>query len=154
MKQVTKIVSGGQTGADRAGLDAAIAVGLVYGGWCPKGRKAEDGVIPANYELQETTSADYLRRTDWNARDSDGTVIFAMKPKLSGGTLKTVSFAEKHGRPLVVITPESLPSPSEALSAWLSDNRIGVLNVAGPRGSKEPLVHGFAFSVLTKVLAA
>jgi hypothetical protein len=80
-----KIVSGGQTGADRAALDWAIFHDLPHGGWCPKGRKAEDGVIPDQYQLTETSSASYPQRTQWNVRDSDGTVIFTMTSKLFGG---------------------------------------------------------------------
>ncbi len=76
--QSLKIISGGQTGADRAALDWAIRNGIPHGGWCPKGRKAEDGPIEAKYQLQETPSSKYLQRTDWNARDSDGTVIFSV----------------------------------------------------------------------------
>ena len=89
MTSLLKIVSGGQTGADRAGLDWAISMGIPHGGWCPRGRKAEDGVIPARYQLTETKSADYLTRTRWNVRDSNATVIFTLKPTLSGGSLRT-----------------------------------------------------------------
>lgn len=81
-----KIVSGGQTGVDRAGLDFAIALGIPHGGWCPKGRKAEDGPIDNRYQLQETPRADYLQRTEWNVRDNDGTVIFTVNATLSGGS--------------------------------------------------------------------
>lgn len=74
--KISKIVSGGQTGADRGGLDAAIELGIPHGGWCPKGRKSEDGVIPEKYLLKEMSSADYLKRTEQNVVDSDATVIF------------------------------------------------------------------------------
>jgi hypothetical protein len=87
------IVSGGQTGADRAALDWALARGVECGGWCPKGRKAEDGPIDPKYRLKETPSAAYLQRTEWNVRDSDGTVLFSIEPTLTGGSLKTVDFA-------------------------------------------------------------
>src|SRR6266542_4186564 len=93
---VERIVSGGQTGADRTALDWAIAHGVPHGGWCPKGRKAEDGPIDARYELVETTSSDYLQRTEWNVRDSDGTVVFSIATMLTGGSKKTVDLAHKH----------------------------------------------------------
>jgi predicted Rossmann-fold nucleotide-binding protein len=79
-----KIISGGQTGADRAALDFAIKHGMPHGGWCPQGRIAEDGPIDAKYQLHETPSADYVQRTEWNVRDSDGTVIFSVGKELSG----------------------------------------------------------------------
>ena len=83
------LISGGQTGADRAALDFALAANLTHGGWCPRGRLAEDGPIPARYTLRETPSANYLQRTEWNVRDSDGTVVFAVSPCLTGGTKRT-----------------------------------------------------------------
>ncbi len=75
---VPKIMSGGQTGADRAALDFAIGHGIKHGGWCPKGRRAEDGAIDARYQLKETPSANFVQRTEWNTRDSDGTVVFSI----------------------------------------------------------------------------
>jgi hypothetical protein len=95
---ISKIVSGGQTGADRGGLDAAIQLGIPHGGWCPKGRKAEDGVIPAIYLLVETDSADYRIRTEKNVVDSDATAVFT-SGELSGGSKLTADFAEMHGKP-------------------------------------------------------
>jgi len=83
---IRRVVLGGQTGADRVGLDWAIWHDIPHGGWCPRGRKAEDGVIPPRYQLSETPSASYLQRTEWNVRDSDGTVIFTMTAKLAGGS--------------------------------------------------------------------
>jgi hypothetical protein len=97
-----KIVSGGQTGADRAGLDWAIKNGIEHGGWCPKGRRAEDGPLHSRYVLKETPSSDYLQRTEWNVRDSDGTVLFSLAERLSGGSLKTLEFTMKHRKPLLV----------------------------------------------------
>ena len=91
-----RIVSGGQTGADRAALDWAISNDIPHGGWCPAGRLAEDGAIDSRYNLQETPKADYLQRTEWNVRDSDATVIFSIKPDLMGGSLATQKLAEKH----------------------------------------------------------
>ena len=99
---ITKIVSGGQTGADRGGLDAAIYSNIPHGGWCPKGIRSEDGVIPGKYQLQETASSDYLKRTEQNVIDSDATLIFTIG-KLSGGSLKTMEFAQKHRKPVLHI---------------------------------------------------
>jgi hypothetical protein len=129
-------VSGGQTGADRAALDWALKRGLAYGGWCPKGRKAEDGVIDAQYPLRESSSGSYLQRTEWNVRDSDGTVVFSLAPQLAGGSLKTVEFARKHNRPLIHVSAVD-PDPAGRLQRFLEDNVIDTLNIAGPRKSKE-----------------
>lgn len=96
------IVSGGQTGADRGGLEAAIHCKVPHGGWCPKGRKAEDGVIPEKYQLQETTASGYLKRTEQNVIDSDATIIFTIG-EISGGSLKTLEFAEIHNKPVLHI---------------------------------------------------
>ena len=94
-----KIISGGQTGADRAALDWAIFHDVLHGGWCPKGRKAEDGPVAGHYALKETPSASYPQRTQWNVRDSDGTVIFTMATKLTGGSKLTADAAKKFGKP-------------------------------------------------------
>jgi hypothetical protein len=100
MKPIT-IVSGGQTGADRAALDWALAHNVPCGGWCPKGRKAEDGPIEPKYPLKATPSGSYLQRTEWNVRDSDANVLFSIEPTLTGGSNKTVEFARKHRKALV-----------------------------------------------------
>src|SRR5436189_4749506 len=92
---VEKIISGGQTGADRAALDFALAHGLAHGGWCPRGRLAEDGALEERYELRETPDAEYAQRTEWNVRDSDGTVIFSIAAGLTGGSKLTAEFAAK-----------------------------------------------------------
>ena len=105
MKSI-KIVSGGQTGADRAALDWALAHGVECGGWCPKGRKAEDGPIDPKYPLKKTPSAAYIQRTEWNVRDSDATVLFSVNRVLSGGSKKTLEFARKHGNPACIFVPE------------------------------------------------
>jgi hypothetical protein len=135
-----KIVSGAQTGADRAALDWAIFRDIPHGGWCPKGRKAEDGTIPSQYGLDETPSASYLQRTEWNARDSDGTVIFTMAATLSGGSRRTAQFAEKHGKPWIHLAAagSSYEPPGRRLVEFVRQHGIERLNVAGSRGSKEP----------------
>jgi predicted Rossmann fold nucleotide-binding protein DprA/Smf involved in DNA uptake len=95
---IVKLVSGGQTGADRAALDFAIAHEIPHGGWCPAGRLAEDGPIASRYHLTETPGHDYAQRTEWNVRDSDGTVVFSIEAALKGGTKETIDFARKHGK--------------------------------------------------------
>ena len=148
---IEKIVSGGQTGADRAALDWAIENGIPHGGWCPKGRLAEDGPISPRYNLKETTSSSYVQRTEWNVRDSDGTVVFSIVPTLTGGSKKTVVFAEKHRRPVIHISSKT-EQPAEKLPQFISANGIRTLNVAGPRGSKEPGIGKFVKNVLAAVL--
>ena len=150
---IPKIVSGGQTGADRAALDWAIKVGIPHGGWCPKGRKAEDGPIDARYQLQENPSSEYVQRTEWNVRDSDGTVIFTLRPTLTGGSKKTADFARKHRKPCLHLGAETSSNLSEDLRVFIQSNGIKVLNVAGSRESKEPGVGSFVSSVLCKALA-
>jgi hypothetical protein len=100
MQNIPKIVSDGQTGADRAALDWALSHRLPCGGWCPKGRKAEDGPIDSKYPLKESPSASYLQRTEWNVRDSDATVLFSLAAELKGGSKKTVEFAKKQSQAL------------------------------------------------------
>jgi hypothetical protein len=150
---VIKIVSGGQTGADRAALDFAIAHGLEHGGWCPKGRLAEDGPIPGRYQLTETSTKAYPQRTEANVRDSDGTVIFTLAASLTGGSLKTLTLAHKHRKPVLHLSRDGGPtSPEEELRAFIQKNQIGVLNVAGSRGSKEPEVGAWVKQVLEGAL--
>ena len=133
---ITKIVSGGQTGVDRAALDAAIEQGIPHGGWCPKGRRAEDGPISAHYTLTETPLADYPQRTEWNVRDSDGTLILMSGP-ICGGTLMTIQIAKILGKPHLVVDLDAGLAAAEVVQ-WAAANRIAVLNVAGPRESTSP----------------
>lgn len=146
-----KIISGGQTGADRAALDFAIEHGLPHGGWCAAGRRAEDGPIGRRYQLKETPSSGYVQRTEWNVRDSDGTVVFSVASILQGGSKKTVSLAHKHGKPVLRISRDGGPaSPDQELLTFIRENSIKILNVAGPRGSKEPEVGAFVREVLAR----
>ena len=149
-----KIVSGGQTGADRGALDWAIENGIPHGGWCPKGRRAEDGPIEARYQLQETPSSDHSQRTEWNVRDSDGTVIFSIGERLSEGSLATLEFAVKHRKPHLHLSTASKENAASDLKKWIEQNNIRVLNVAGPRASREPEVAGFVKEILDKVWPA
>ena len=148
------IISGGQSGADRAALDWAIAHDVPHGGWCPKRRRAEDGPLSAQYRLQETPTANYLQRTEWNIRDSDATVIFSIAPKLTGGSLKTAALAKKHGKPLLHLSAAAASPHASALREFMTANRIQRLNVAGPRASKEPEVAAFVRTVLNQAFKA
>jgi hypothetical protein len=133
---VKKIISGGQTGVDRAALDAAIALGIEHGGWCPQGRLAEDGRIPDCYRLEETDAPDYPVRTECNVLYSDATLIL-YRGQLSGGTLLTVRLAEQHGRPCLAVDLDSPLTPAK-IRKWFDVNHVDVLNVAGPRESQSP----------------
>ena len=130
------IVSGGQTGADRAALDWALKHNVPCGGWCPKGRKAEDGPIDPKYPLKETPSASYLQRTEWNVRDSDATVLFSSESALTGGSKKTVEFARKHKKANLHLCAGD-KAAAEKLRAFVEEHRVKVLNVAGCRGRAE-----------------
>lgn len=144
-----KIISGGQTGADRAALDWAIARRIPHGGWCPLGRKAEDGIIEARYLLQETPSAHYVQRTEWNVRDSDATVIISLNPLLGGGAQKTLDFARKLKKPCLVLSRAASGKDAAArLYRFVQQNRVKLLNIAGPRASEEPAVETFVKELL------
>lgn len=153
MALIETIVSGGQSGADRAALDFAIEYGISHGGWCPRGRRAEDGTIDRRYQLRETPSSSYVQRTEWNVRDSDGTVVFSIAPQLTGGSKKTVLLAHQHGKPVLRISRDgSLANPAKALRRFIQDHDIQVLNVAGPRASKEPGVYAVVKEILSNAL--
>jgi hypothetical protein len=148
---VRRIVSGGQTGVDRAALDVAIEVGLEHGGWCPKGRRAEDGRIDRRYRLKETESTEYAVRTERNVVDSDGTLIIC-RGEPTGGTVLTLRLAERHGKPVLVESPDN-PKTVSAVREWLVNHEIGVLNVAGPRESTSPGIGERAGRFLLEVFA-
>lgn len=144
--KVTRIISGGQTGADRGGLDAAIDLGIPHGGWCPKGRRAEDGAIPKKYQLEETPSPEYVERTEQNVVSSQGTVVFTFGPPSAGSAL-TIHLADKHRKPVVHFDLKKVAADEAArrLRAWIEENGVSILNVAGSRESiaagLEKLVH-------------
>jgi hypothetical protein len=146
-----KIVSGGQSGVDRAALDAARAAGLACGGWCPRERWAEDGPIPARYPLVETPLRDPAQRTAWNVRDADATLVLT-RGAPRGGTAFTLDCARTEGRPCRVVDLESGADAAE-IAGWLGRNSVRVLNVAGPRESQAPGIHADALSLLREVLA-
>jgi hypothetical protein len=134
------VISGGQTGADQAGLDWALANGVRVGGWCPKGRKTEAGRLNEIYPLRETPSSTWLQRTEWNVRDSEATLIFTMAAALTGGSRRTADFARAHCRPFL----HMWPGRSEAdLIDFLACHPVGVLNVSGSRRSRFPDVRTF-----------
>lgn len=144
-----KIISGGQTGADRAALDWAIKRGIPHGGWCPKGRRAEDGVIDQRYQLVETPSDDYSQRTEWNVRDSDATAVFSIQKELRGGSLLTLELADQYDKPVIHLCQEDEQvDHAQELRLFFERLGISVLNVAGPRASGEPGVYQFVLSVL------
>ncbi|NIR28363.1 MAG: molybdenum cofactor carrier [Gammaproteobacteria bacterium] len=145
-----KVVSGGQTGVDRGALDAAAACGVACGGWCPRGRRAEDGPIPDAYPLRETTSSDYRERTQRNVVESDATLIIA-RGALSGGTALTRDLAQRAGRPCLLLDLGSEPRV-EPIREWLRAHDVRVLNVAGPRESQQPGIQREARRLLTAVL--
>ncbi len=147
---VCKIVSGGQTGVDRAALDVALEWGLERGGWCPRGRLAEDGRIPDEYPLQETLTADYAERTKLNVRDSEGTLILTVGPPI-GGTLYTIECARQLRKPYYVVDLLQNSGVDE-MRQWCTDNQITVLNVAGPRQSESPQGYQLAAQFLRACL--
>ena len=152
------IISGGQTGADRGGLDAAIALGLDHGGYCPKGRLSEDGAVPSRYLLKETGSAQYGERTALNVIGSHATLIMHREPhgKFTGGTAMTARLCDKHHRPMlsvrVPLEIDKVPEPVvESIRGWLRRHRVLVLNVAGPRESKAPGIEQAVAELLVRV---
>jgi len=151
---LSRIISGGQTGVDRAALDAAMALGIEVGGWCPKGRRALDGVIPVKYPLIETRGKSYQTRTKWNVRDSDATLIIC-RDEPTGGTALTIKYCEQLGRPFEVcrLNPDHYASPDSQTPLyyvyWLNALNVQVLNVAGPREGKRCPIYGRAYNFLS-----
>jgi len=149
-----KIVSGGQTGADRAALDVAMECGLEVGGWIPKGRLAEDGPISRRYGgLVETESSDHSVRTALNVRDSDATLIVSHGP-LSGGSLLTLNEARTQARPVfhLDLTVLAHRGALDQICEWFRRISPQILNVAGPRGSEDPAIYRSVSELLRAVL--
>lgn len=153
-RPLERIVSGGQTGVDRAALDVALRLGIPHGGWCPRGRWAEDGRIPERYQLRETPSEACEQRTEWNVRDADATVIFSVSPGLTGGSAYTRWVAERLNKPWLHLARATCPEREAArrLREFLQTTRVRVLNVAGPRASTEPEAALYAARVLEQAL--
>ncbi len=146
-----RIVSGGQSGVDRAALDVALELGVPCGGWCPKGRLAEDGRIPERYPLAETPSEEYPQRTEWNVRDSDATLIL-FRGALKGGSALTARLAQSYGRPCRTVDLDLGPDAG-AIREWVERQAVRTLNVAGPRASDSPKLYEQAARLLRAVLA-
>ncbi len=147
-----KIISGGQTGVDRAAFDVAIKLGIPCSGWCPRGRLAEDGVINEKYPLKETPTEVYGERTEWNVRDSDGTLILYIG-ELEGGTLLTAEMANKYEKPVFFMKLDEETNKSKFLD-WMNVNKISALNVAGHRESHFPgVIYKNAFRVIDALLS-
>ena len=148
-----KIVSGAQTGVDRAALDAALECRVETGGWCPEGRESEDGIIPQKYPVIELPNSGYRQRTKQNVIDSDGTVIIYFGyPR--GGTELTISFCIKERKPYALIDAEemSIESASKKIKKFIDENSVSILNVAGPRAGGEPRAYEYANKVILSVL--
>ena len=159
------IVSGGQTGADRAALDFAIEQGIAHRGWCPRGRLAEDGRIEAIYALQETPARKYSQRTKWNVRDSDATVVFTIASRVTGGSSLTLGLARRFAKPVLHLSRDALMeshgnvetanhAAAELLLRFLDEYAVRTLNVAGPRESQEPEIGEFVAGVLQLAFGA
>ena len=149
---IERIVSGGQTGVDRAALDAALRLGLPCGGWCPRGRRAEDGTIESRYPLRETPSEDYAQRTEWNVRDSDGTLVIT-RGTPAGGTALTIAVARRLRKPLLVAKLDE-PGLPASVRRWAERHAIATLNVAGPRESQRPGIQAEARQLLLAAFGA
>ncbi len=146
-----KVVSGGQTGVDRGALEAAMESGLETGGWCPRGRLAEDGRIPERYAVLEFDSGRYEARTEQNVIDSGATLVLC-RQQVSGGTQYTCEMAEHHGRPCLVVDPDA-PDSISATRDWLKRTLPDTLNVAGPRESKDAGIQELARKWLIRLFS-
>jgi len=147
--KVSRIVSGGQTGVDRAALDFAISRGIEHGGWVPRGRKAEDGPVPPSYNVAETKTRRYAERTRRNVLDSDGTLLI-YEGRISGGTALTRLVALHAGKPYMAIdiSKTEAAGAAKAIGQWIGRNNISFLNVAGPRESQRPGIYARARALL------
>ncbi|HEY1581809.1 MAG TPA: putative molybdenum carrier protein [Chthoniobacterales bacterium] len=148
-----KIISGGQTGVDRAALDVALSLGVSSGGFCPAHRLAEDGIIPERYPLEELPDGGYPERTERNVSAADGTVIFHRGP-LTGGTKATGELCRERRKPCLLLNANVVSAEEAAgqLSKFVREKGLAVINVAGPRASQWPEGYDFVFAALQKFL--
>lgn len=147
---VNKIVSGGQTGVDRAALDAAIQNNIPHGGWCPKGRLAENSTtIPEFYNLIETEESDVSVRTKLNIRDSSGTMIILPKwpNEVKDGTILTIDEVKAQNKPYYIVNLSGENSYNDIL-LWIKENKISILNIAGPRESSSNGIYNKSLNFL------
>ncbi|MEQ1906424.1 MAG: putative molybdenum carrier protein [Pirellulaceae bacterium] len=149
MIRVAKIISGGQTGVDRAALDVAIFLDIEHGGWCPKNRLAEDGQVPQQYQLRETETDEYAVRTERNVVESDGTLVLYFS-SLTGGSRLTSNLARRWKKPCLVLDLNDNPA-AKTVQDWIELHGIRDLNVAGPRESSVPGINRLAEVFLLKV---
>jgi Circularly permutated YpsA SLOG family len=151
--ELLKVISGGQTGVDRGALDAALALEVECGGWCPAGRLAEDGTIPKRYPVVELANAGYAERTARNVADSDGTLIISNGEPI-GGTRETIDRCIEMEKPHLIIDHPMIPTDEtvELVLRFVADHQIRVLNVAGPRASQWPDGHQTAEQIVSAVL--
>lgn len=147
---IQKIISGGQTGVDRAALDLGLSLYIPIGGWCPKERWAEDGPIPNHYPLKETPTSRPSQRTEWNVRDSDGTLVLTYDNP-TGGTALTIRLAQRLNKPFLVMNLNTHAEPEIVLN-WAMQHNIQTLNIAGPRESADPSIYQAAYSFLKKLI--
>ncbi|MBT4865640.1 MAG: molybdenum cofactor carrier [Planctomycetaceae bacterium] len=148
---IKQLISGGQTGVDRAALDVALEFGIRCGGWCPRGRKAEDGPIDRKYPLWETPSARYADRTEWNVRVGDATLILSIGSP-TGGTALTKKLADDFGKPCLIVDLDQ-PAETATVLQWLAEHAVRTINVAGPRESTSPGVFRKSQTYLRRLLA-
>ncbi len=148
----TKILSGGQTGVDRAALDVALELGLPCGGWCPRGRRAEDGPLPERYPLTETPDAVYAQRTEWNVRAAEGTLVLT-RGQPTGGTALTIELAVRLDKPYLMLDLQEQPG-ADVVVAWAKANQVQVVNIAGPRESQNPGIYAQAAQFLREVFSS
>jgi hypothetical protein len=149
---IKRIVSGGQTGVDRAALDVAIKLGISHGGWVPRGRLTESGPLPQKYHLKETSSSQYSVRTKKNVVETDGTLILS-HGALTGGTEYTRKMAIRHGRPCLHIDLFQTAAfhAATAINQWIRQKNIEILNVAGARASEDPAIYTDTLNILESV---
>ena len=157
MALISKIVSGGQTGVDRGALEAALDLDFPYGGYIPKGRRAEDGMVPLKFAaMTEDTRKDYLHRTELNVINSDATLILSRTKEQTGGTKRTIEFCEKHGRPYWIENPDSPSETDRGLEFiyWIEATlQWGcTINVAGPKETKAPGIERATYQYIKRVL--
>lgn len=150
---VHKLISGGQTGVDRAALDIAISLGIPHGGWCPKGRRAEDGVISDKYDLKETPTENYQERTEWNVKDADATLVLVVGEP-AGGTLYTTEMCKKHAKPYLVYQLQEKPADLRKVLGWINEHKINILNIAGPRALEVEEIYDKASNFLIQLFSA